>query len=141
MQAEIITFRKNEYGVTRQSRGHKAGKLAVSPSGSYWKVYDLESGKCFLPFSFRNKDDALYVAEWLGRMYGEYLILLKEYEPAPVIAMCQLSIPHGQEIYRAAQKLEDHVVTKQDFVNAIRIAKEDINNEVNKNKYIPKARE
>lgn len=131
MKFEIITFKKNEFGVRRTGSGYRVGQFAVSPSGSSFKIYELESGKSFLPFSFKNREDACNAAEWLSEIYGEYLILLKEYNPEQVIAMCQLTIPHGREVNMVADKLKDQTITGSEFNVAIRSAQQTIGQEVN----------
>jgi hypothetical protein len=119
---EKITFRKLEYHVTKKALGFKVGKLVVSPSGNNWKIYELETGRPFVPFSLVNQQDAVEVAKWLNGIYKDYLVLLQEYEPEQVIVMTQLTVPYGQVIKHISEEFDGEVITRNQIAKELNVS-------------------
>ena len=85
--------------------------LALSYREGHWWIYSTLSGMPYLRVPFKHKADALALGQALHRWYGEYMFIWTEWgHTVDLPALVQYTIPNGQAIYAAIERLKEQEI-------------------------------
>jgi hypothetical protein len=102
--------------------GAKVGQfLAVSGYNNKWQIFNVVGGLPVIDCYINSLPDAVKIAQFLDKSYGDYLALWQVYPNWDIPMAARLSIPHGEAIYNTLCGLAmlGRSVNYQDFADQL----------------------
>lgn len=106
LKYEWVEFFDCRTNVRDKKSGAKVGRyLAVSGYNNQWKIYEVLGGMPVLDTWVSNLDDAVKIAQYIDKQYGDYLGIYGIWLKADVVGIARLSVPEGEIIYNTLSEL------------------------------------
>ena len=125
----VIQFVDKSSNFNKKKRALKINEYLVSAyvgeekAGSPIKIYKLCTGLPLIDVTFTNPQDAINVAEWITKTYGEYFPIWDQYPDVDIFSVTKWTVPDGIRKYEAIRLFSDkQKATQEDLKIAYRQA-------------------